>query len=123
MENFDIEAGVSKFTVFDLLNANFKRMNFQGGVGDYELFFTGTILRPAYIKADISVGSLSIYIPKSVPYHVDCDKSMFCSFSVDNAYQNDDNSWYSENFKDSETFLDFDLDTGVGIVSVQRIKN
>jgi hypothetical protein len=121
MEECDIEAGVSKFTAFDLLNANFEHMNFEGGVGDYELFFTGILQRKATIKADISLGSLSIYIPQSVAYRVDCDKSMFCSFSVDNAKKEDDDTWYSDNFNKKDTFLDFNLNAGVGVVSIHRI--
>jgi hypothetical protein len=121
MEACEIEAGVSKFTAFDLLNANFEQLNFEGGVGDYELFFTGILQRQTTIEADVSLGSLSIYIPASVAYRVDCDKSMFCSFSVDNARKDDDDTWYSDNFKRMDNFLDFQLNAGIGVVSIKSI--
>jgi hypothetical protein len=123
MNTCEIEAGVSKFTAFDLLNANFEQFNFEGGVGDYELFFTGVPRRSATIEADVSLGSLTIYMPETIAYRVACDKSLFCSFSVDHASKNEDDSWYSDNFREKDAFLDFYVNAGVGVVSIQRIKD
>jgi hypothetical protein len=123
MATCEIEAGVSKFTAFDLLNANFDNFNFEGGVGDYELFFTGSLQRKAIVEADVSLGSLTIYVPNTIAYRVDCDKSLLCSFSVENASKQNDNIWYSDNFQKKDAFLDFNLNAGIGVVSIQRIKD
>jgi len=117
MDKLKIETGVSKFGAENLLNANFKEMRFEGGIGDYQLTFDGELEENTDVFIDVSLGALTIHIPSDVPFRIDCDKSILSSLNVEGAYQKNER-WYSVNFDGKDPFIDFTISSGVGSISI-----
>lgn len=63
MDKLVAEAGAASLTLSGLANANFSEMEFNGGVGDYTLDFSGTLQRDATVKISSGVSSLRIIVP------------------------------------------------------------
>jgi hypothetical protein len=121
MRTLVIETGFSEFEASNLLNARFKRMRFDGGVGEYELHFGGTLSEEVYVNIDVSVGSLYLSVPQDVPFRLECDRYLFSSLDVESATENEDEIWYSRNFQRDKSYINFEIDAGVGSISLRRI--
>lgn len=113
MEKFTIEAGVSQIVGKNLLNANFKRFSFSGGVGDYEFYMTGDLQYNARIDVESGVSSTVLYIDPRIAFRADVDKSFLSSVRVD-AAEKEDNTYFSDNYDDVKKHLDIFAETGVG---------
>jgi hypothetical protein len=62
MDKLVAEAGAASLTLSGLANANFSEMEFNGGVGDYVLDFSGTLQRDATVKISSGVSSLRVIV-------------------------------------------------------------
>ncbi|MBN2500099.1 MAG: hypothetical protein JXB38_04970 [Anaerolineales bacterium] len=67
MKVFDFETGASDVEMTGLGNANFSRMDFDGGLGNYELDFSGDLQQDADVKISAGASSFTITIPEGVP--------------------------------------------------------
>jgi hypothetical protein len=68
MEGFKLGAGVGDVELEGLLDANFRRMEVSGGVGDVTLGFNGMELRQdSTVKVEGGVGSFKIIVDEGVP--------------------------------------------------------
>jgi hypothetical protein len=122
MKLMKIETGFSQFTATDLLNANFESMSFEGNIGDYELHFGGSLMHTVKVHLDMSLGKLLLLVPKDAPFRLECDRSIFSSLDVESAFEQYDERWYSLNYSENKSFIDFIIDAGVGGVSLRIIE-
>ena len=76
MEEFEYETGASQVNLHGLANANFERMRFNGGAGDYTLDFSGELLRDAEVRIEAGIGSLTIVIPDGTAARVEVEGSL-----------------------------------------------
>jgi len=76
MEKFVYETGASQVKLRGLANANFERMTFNGGAGDYTLDFSGELLRDADVKVNAGIGSLTIVVPEDTAARIEIDGSL-----------------------------------------------
>lgn len=67
MNSFRYETGASDITLNNLSNANFQTMIFQGGGGNYDLDFSGTLQQKASIFIETGLSRVVITVPKGVP--------------------------------------------------------
>ncbi len=65
LEEMEIETGASKFEFSLLGNANFERLDFEGGVGSYVFDFTGELQRPAEVRIETGVSQVTILVPQT----------------------------------------------------------
>lgn len=70
METLSYETGASKVTLTGLGNANFETMNFQGGIGDYTLDFSGELQRDARVSVTSGVSHVRIVVPSGTAARV-----------------------------------------------------
>jgi hypothetical protein len=63
LDLFTYETGASTVKLSGLGYANFKEMNFKGGVGDYQLDFAGALQRDATVTVDAGMSTLRLAIP------------------------------------------------------------
>jgi hypothetical protein len=63
MDLFTYQTGASAVKLDGLGYANFKEMNFKGGVGDYQLDFAGALQRDAAVNIDAGMSTLRLSIP------------------------------------------------------------
>ncbi len=76
MRTFQYETGASKVRLNDLANANFDRMIFKGGAGEYTLDFSGDLVRDANVNIDAGLSSVVIIVPEGVSARVFVDRGL-----------------------------------------------
>jgi hypothetical protein len=73
MSSLSYETGASQVELRDLANANFERMIFKGGAGDYTLDFSGELQRDAEVQVEAGICDLTIIVPDGVPVQVEME--------------------------------------------------
>jgi hypothetical protein len=120
-DDISIESGVSKFTAMDLGNLNFRNLKFSGGVGSYNLDFNGKLRQSAEVQIEVGLGSINIYIPKSIPTKLVYDDNWLSSFSLDDDFEKTRKGVYeTDDFQDSSKRLTIRMEAGLGSVRVHR---
>jgi hypothetical protein len=73
MSSFTYSTGASSAELKGLANANFERMIFTSGAGDYTLSFDGDLQRDASVQIDAGVSTVNIIIPEGINAQVTFD--------------------------------------------------
>ncbi len=123
ISKINIDVGLSELTITGLGNANFDKLSFDGGVGDFTLDFSGDFEHRAYVDINIGLGNLTILMPKDAGVQIKSESSFLSSFSIDKRDfdEVDDDLYESDNFGESEKELIFDIEVGLGSVEVEYI--
>ena len=120
-DDISIESGVSKFTAMDLGNLNFRNLKFSGGVGSYNLDFNGSFRQSAEVQIEVGLGSINVYVPKSIPAKLVYDDNWLSSFSLDDDFEKTRKGVYeTDDFRDSSQRLTIRMEAGLGSVRVHR---
>lgn len=120
-DDISIESGVSKFTGSDLGNLNFLNLKFSGGVGSYKLDFSGTFHQSADVQIEVGLGSISVYVPRTIPTKLLYDDNWLSSFNIDDDFEKKHTGVYeTDGFQDTSTRLTIRLESGLGSVKVHR---
>ena len=116
-----IEVGASEMEINGLGNANFEKLSFDGGVGDFTLDFSGDFGHRAYVNVDVGLGSLKILVPRNAGVQIKSSSSFLSSLSIDedDFEEVEDDLYESDNFGKAEKELVFDIDVGLGSVEVE----
>jgi len=120
-EEIMIDAGAADFRLKKLGNANFRRLTFDGGVGDFELDFSGEYKGMSRVDIDIGMGSATLYIPRDLPVRIEADDSFLSSVDFDNAprkFLEDDDYYETDDFDDADYGLDIEVSVGLGSVDI-----
>jgi hypothetical protein len=119
-ENVTIESGVSKFSAHSLVNLNFQKLKFSGGVGSYTLDFAGKLQQKAYADVEVGLGSIVVYVPKNMPTKVLTDESWFSSVDVDDCFEKTRKGTYeTDGFGRSDRTLTIKIGSGLGSIKVR----
>jgi hypothetical protein len=70
MESLSFTTGASSAKIFGLANANFNRMTFSGGAGNYTLDFGGSLSHDAYVEIKAGASNLKIIVPTGMQVQV-----------------------------------------------------
>lgn len=119
MNRFTIESGVSEIKGKNLLNANFKKFHFEGGVGDYDFYFTGKLQNNPRVDLEIGVASANLYLDSVTPFKARISSSLLSSVDIDNAVEEEDDYWVSDNYSRNKNFLNISADVGIGSFEIQ----
>jgi hypothetical protein len=121
-DDISIESGVSKFTATNLSNLNFRHLKFSGGVGSYKLDFDGKLRQSADVQIEVGLGSINVYIPKTIPAKLVYDDNWLSSFKLDDDFEKTRGGVYETNdFQDAASRrLTIRVESGLGSVRVQR---
>ena len=116
-----IESGVSKFTATDLCNLNFHNLKFSGGVGTYKLDFDGKLRQSADVQIEVGLGSINVYVPKTIPAKLVYDDNWLSSFKVDDDFEKTRSGVYeTDDFRNASKRLTIRMESGLGSIRVQR---
>jgi hypothetical protein len=119
-DNVTIESGVSKFSAHGLLNLNFQKLKFSGGVGSYTLDFAGKLQQKAYADVEVGLGSIVVYVPKNIPTKVITDESWFSSVDVDDCLEKTRKGTYeTDGFERSDLTLTIKIGSGLGSIKIR----
>ena len=123
ISRINIDVGASELLMEGLGNANFDRLSFDGGVGDFTLDFRGELKHEAYVDIDVGLGSLTILVPENIGVRIEKEGSFLSSFSIDaDEFDEVESKVYeSENFGKTEGELIFDIEIGLGSVEIEYI--
>lgn len=121
IKKMSIDVGASRLSINGLGNANFGRLSFDGGVGDFTLDFYGDFDHRGYIDIDVGLGSLTILLPKDAGVEIRSESSFLSSFSIDEREfdEVDDDIYENENLGQTDKELIFDIEVGLGSVEVE----
>ncbi len=117
LEHCSIEGGVGNLIIVKLGNANVENFRFEGGVGSYELDFTGEYRQNISAEIEMGMGKLTLYLPRYVGTRIKVEKSFLSSFSIDECYKKS-NYYYNDKWEKTPYQLDIEVNTGVGKVEV-----
>jgi hypothetical protein len=117
MESFSIEGGVGKLSLENLGNARIRDFHFEGGVGSYEIDFSGEYTHDVKADIEMGMGKMKLYLPKDIGTRIHIDKSFLSSFSIDEVYKRGD-IYYNDSWDKTKYRLDLFVDTGVGKIEV-----
>ena len=121
IEHMKIEAGVSKLVAEGLCNANFRHLNFEGGVGSYFLNFDGDLRREVDVKVDFGMGTITLEIPSKIGVRVNYSDNWLSSFSfAEDMDKERDGVQVSSNYSNAEGRINIYVDSGLGHVKIRR---
>jgi hypothetical protein len=121
MHKMIIDVGASQLTIIGLGNANFDRLSFDGGVGDFTLDFSGELKQPGQVDIDVGLGSLTIRVPEDAGVQITSESSFLSSFSIDkhDFDEVEDDVYENDNFGHTDKELIFNVDIGLGSIDVE----
>lgn len=123
ISRMSIDVGASKLEIEGLGNANFKRMDFDGGVGDFTLDFSGDLKHQASVNIDMGLGRLTILLPEDIGVKIESEGSILSSISFDKGEfeEIEDNVWVNDEYGETEAELNFEIEIGLGTVDIEMI--
>ena len=116
-----IVSGLGKFRAKNLINANFRRLKFENGLGASTLDFRGEL--EGQFKAEVSVGlgSLTILVPKRFGVRIEAERSFLSTLNLDNFVQKGEDIYHSRNYDKTESRIELDVNIGLGSVNVEWV--
>ncbi len=125
ISKINIDVGASKLIINGLGNANFERLYFEGGVGDFTLDFSGELKHGAYVDVEVGLGKLTILVPEDAGVQVKSESSFLSSVSIDECdFDEIERGLYeNSNFGQVKKELLFDIEVGLGSVEVEYINS
>jgi hypothetical protein len=115
-----IDAGAAEFEIKGLGRANFERFSFDGGVGDFDLDFSGDYSLHSEARISVGLGEATIRIPNNLPVRIITDDNFLSSVDFKNADDRylDDGYYETEDFERSSAGLEIDVSVGLGSVEI-----
>jgi len=120
-DEIKIDAGAASFKVVKLGNSNFRRFEFDGGMGDFEIDFTGEYTGKSKAKISVGLGSATVKIPSDLPVRIEADDSFLSSvdFRHENKkYLEGDDYYETDDFRRSDAGLDLEISVGMGSIDI-----
>ena len=112
-----INSGAAETKAEGLGNANFRRFDFNGGVGASRLSFDGEWKGDSRVDLNLGVGKNTILLPRHIGAKVSESGSFLSPISM-HGFQKRGGYHYSENYDETAAHLDFDIKIGVGHTSI-----
>ncbi len=124
INKFKVEAGVSKLDMIGLANANFQRFEFEGGVGQYVLDFSGNLSQNSRARITVGLGKVTIRIPKNLAVRIKAEDSFLSSFRIDEQYfqRRGEDTYYSPDYNSASHRMDMTIEAGLGKMRVEVIE-
>ncbi len=120
MRRFTLEAGVSKVIIEQMLNANFHSFKFEGGVGSYKFYLSGPLKKTTNMNFEAGVSSTKLIVDPGIAFRAEVDRSFMSSVRVEEAVEEDDDIYVSDNFSINKPYLDIYAETGIGSFKIVR---
>ena len=123
MKRLEINAGASKLVIIGLGNAHFQKLNFDGGVGDFTLDFSGDFDGDRYADISVGLGSIEIRFPPELGVQVRKDGALSSVDFDPDLEEVSDGIWESSNYARAKNRLTIDLSIGMGSAELKRAEN
>ncbi|HEX2093023.1 MAG TPA: toast rack family protein [Longimicrobiaceae bacterium] len=118
-EDVRLEAGAASFEVVGLGNARAQRFEFQGGVGETVLDFSGAWDRNASASVKMGIGSLTLRFPRDLGVRIVKD-SFLTSFDGSGMVRRG-GAYYSRNWASARNRLTIQVSAALGSIDIDWI--
>lgn len=118
MRSLTLSTGAASILVDRLGNANADEIIVRAGVGEIELDMAGTWQHDTELRAEVTVGSLTIRVPSEVGVRVETSR-VLASFSHE-GLSGEGNAYVSDNWATAAHKLRVYAQTVVGLLNVER---
>jgi hypothetical protein len=113
-------AGAAEVEVLGLGNSRCDEIEFEGGVGQVLLDFSGTSSSSSRVRVRMAVGGITLRLPRNAAIRITMDKFL-SSFEPAGLVRQGD-TFVSANYDKAERRLDLDLTTAMGGVEVEWVE-
>ena len=110
--------GVGSMDAVGLGNLNFRRLEFEGGVGGAKLDFSGAWQRDAEIRLQVGVGGVSVRMPREVGVRVTAERHFLSGLQLDGFQREGRGDYYSEKYNEKKVRITITVTTGIGGFSI-----
>ena len=114
-ESVDVTNGIGHLEMTGLGNYGFSDFNFNGGIGDSSLDFSGEWKSIGNINIKVGMGSLEVTIPEDMGVRVKSTKSFLSNMQMP-GFKQVGNEYLSGNIDKAEKEIVIRLNTGIGDV-------
>lgn len=111
-------AGVGSVKTRSLGNLRFSALDFDGGIGEYELDCSGALPDGARINTDIGVGTLKIALPKGVAARAVIGDNPLNSTKMYRFVRQNGNVYTTTDYESNSRRVYLNIEAGLGSVSV-----
>ncbi len=118
-EALTIEAGAAELHAEQLANSNCARVNFNGGVGDVTLDYSGTWQRSMTADVNVGVGSLKLRLPRGVGVTVHLNRFL-ASFDAA-GFEKRGDTYVTSNYESAKNRLEMNVNASIGGVDVEWV--
>jgi hypothetical protein len=119
LTDLEVECGASSVHLEGLGYADFEHLTFEGGLGSFELDFSGDWLHSATADLEVGMGEMELRVPPGIGVRIETDKAL-ASVKVDRHFvRRGDDVYESENYGDAEIKLDCYVEVGMGSLVVK----
>lgn len=122
IREFSVDAGACDLEMKNLGNSRFEHMKFDGGMGSFELDFTGDFDFEADAEISVGMGSIEIVIPEDVGVRLQADENWFNSIDFPKRSFHKvrgEDMWESDNYDSAKGKLNLTLDIGMGSADIR----
>ena len=109
-----LRSGVGSMDAVGLGNLNFRRLEFEGGVGGANLDFSGEWKQDAEVRIEVGVGGVTIRMPRDVGVRVSAEKHFLSGLQLDGFHKEAGEDYYSANYSKAKVKVSVSVKTGVG---------
>jgi hypothetical protein len=118
-EQLTIEAGAAELHAEQLANSNCARVDFNGGVGDVTLDYSGTWRRSMTTDINVGVGSLKLRLPHGVGVSVHLNRFL-ASFDAA-GFEKHGETYVTTNYDGARYRLEMNVNASIGGVNVEWV--
>lgn len=118
-DDLSLEAGAAEMRVTSIANANCSRMSFRGGVGQVSLDFSGDWRRSMDADVDVSLGSLTLGLPRDVGIAIRVNRFL-ASFDAA-GFTKRGQTYYTANYNSARYRLSLRVNATIGGIEVNWI--
>ncbi len=121
LEKILIDAGASSVRIDDLGNSNFREFEFEGGVGSYDIDFSGEFKFNAEAEISVGLGSMDLTLPDHIGIKIYAEDSFLSSIDIPEKdfVRIEKGVYETENWSSAEWRLELTLNVGLGSVDVR----
>lgn len=110
-----LRSGVGSLNAVGLGNLNFRRFDFEGGVGGATLDFSGPLKQDAEVRIVVGVGGVTARMPRDVGVRVTAEKHFLSGLQLDGFHREGaGDDYFSENYNRAKVRIYVVVKTGVG---------
>ena len=123
LKNINIKTGASTIKMLGLANANFDKMDFNGGAGSYTFDFSGNLTKKSKVNINVGAAKIILKIPSAIGTKIIIERFPAVKLDVRGFIKINDQTYISPEYGKSTTELDIGIKGGLIDVEVISLTN